>query len=137
MKITKREMFNAIIKMMNGKNATLPVTDGEPYVVTEEDVRKFCEHEIELLNNKRSGSGKPTKTQIENEKIMETIHSVLENAGVGMTISEMMKTDELNAYSNQKLSALCKKMYENEKIQKKIIKKKSFFAVKGVEITEK
>ena len=114
-----------------------PVTDGEPYVVTEEDVRKFCEHEIELLNNKRSGSGKPTKTQIENEKIMETIYSVLENAGVGMTITEMMKTDELNAYSNQKLSALCKKMYENEKIQKKIIKKKSFFAVKGVEITEK
>lgn len=71
------------------------------------------------------------------KKIMETIHSVLENAGVGMTISEMMKTDELNAYSNQKLSALCKKMYENERIQKKIIKKKSFFAVKGVEITEK
>ena len=67
MKITKREMFNAIIKMMNGENATLPVTDGEPYVVTEEDVRNFCEHEIELLNNKRSGSSKSTKTQIENE----------------------------------------------------------------------
>lgn len=61
MKITKREMFNAIIKMMNGEKVTLPVTDGEPYVVTEEDVCHFCEHEIELLNNKRSGSGKPYK----------------------------------------------------------------------------
>lgn len=137
MKITKREMFNAIIKMMNGETVTIPVTEGEPYVVTEEDVCKFCEHEIELLNNKRSGSDKPTKTQKENEKIMEVIYSVLENAGIGMTVSEMMKTDELNAYSNQKLSALCKKMYENERIQKKIIKKKSIFAVKGVEITEK
>lgn len=126
-KRTKRTMYEEIMKM----------AEGEERVATEEEIIAFCEHEIELLNNKRSGSGKPTKTQIENEKIMETIHSVLENAGVGMTISEMMKTDELNAYSNQKLSALCKKMYENERIQKKIIKKKSFFAVKGVEITEK
>ena len=126
-KRTKRTMYEEIMKMAEGKERA----------ATEEEIIAFCEHEIELLNNKRSGSGKPTKTQIENEKIMETIYSVLENAGVGMTITEMMKTDELNAYSNQKLSALCKKMYENEKIQKKIIKKKSFFAVKGVEITEK
>ena len=42
MKITKREMFNAIIKMMNGEKVTLPVTDGEPYVVTEEDVCHFA-----------------------------------------------------------------------------------------------
>lgn len=121
-KRTKRAMYEEIMKMVEGKER----------VATEEEIIAFCEHEIELLNN-----SKPTKTQIENEKIMETIYSVLENAGVGMTITEMMKTDELNAYSNQKLSALCKKMYENEKIQKKIIKKKSFFAVKGVEITEK
>lgn len=126
-KRTKRTMYEEIMKMAEGKER----------VATKEEIITFCEHEIELLNNKRSGSGKPTKTQIENEKIMETIYSVLENAGVGMTIAEMMKTDELNAYSNQKLSALCKKMYENERIQKKIIKKKSFFAVKGVEITEK
>lgn len=126
-KRTKRAMYEEIMKMAEGKGR----------VATKEEIITFCEHEIELLNNKRSGSGKPTKTQIENEKIMETIYSVLENAGVGMTITEMMKTDELNAYSNQKLSALCKKMYENERIQKKIIKKKSFFAVKGVEITEK
>ena len=126
-KMTKRDYFNGLLGVIENHKDSI-----ENY----EDFKAFIEREIELLNKKRSNS-KPTKTQIENEKIMETIYSVLENAGVGMTISEMMKTDELNAYSNQKLSALCKKMYENEKIQKKIIKKKSFFAVKGVEITEK
>lgn len=126
-----------VVGQFKMKNPKPEMAEGKERVATKEEIIAFCEHEIELLNNKRSGSGKPTKTQIENEKIMETIYSVLGNAGVGMTISEMMKTDELNAYSNQKLSALCKKMYENERIQKKIIKKKSFFAVKGVEITEK
>ena len=137
MKMTKREMFNAIIKMMNGEKAMLPVADGEPYVVTEEDVCKFCEHEIELLNNKRSGSGKPTKTQVENEKIKAVIRDMLEVCREPMTISEMQKTEELSAYSNQKLSALCNKMVNDKEIQKKTIKKKSYFAVNGIEIIEK
>ena len=137
MKFTKREMFNAIIKMMNGEKAIFPVVDSEPYVVTEEDVCNFCKHEIELLNNKRSGSGKPTKTQVENEKIKAVIRDMLEVCGEPMTISEMQKTEELSAYSNQKLSALCNKMVKDEEIQKKIIKKKSYFAVNGIEFTEK
>ena len=137
MKFTKREMFNAIIKMMNGEKAIFPVADSEPYVVTEEDVCNFCKHEIELLNNKRSGSGKPTKTQVENEKIKAVIRDMLEVCREPMTISEMQKTEELSAYSNQKLSALCNKMVKDEEIQKKTIKKKSYFAVNGVEITEK
>lgn len=137
MKMTKREMFNAIIKMMNGEKAMLPVADGEPYVVTEEDVCNFCEHEIELLNNKRSGSGKPTKTQVENEKIKAVIRDMLEVCREPMTISEMQKIEELSAYSNQKLSALCNKMVNDEEIQKKTIKKKSYFTVNGIEITEK
>ena len=129
MKITKREMFNAIIKMMNGENATLPVTDGEPYVVTEEDVRNFCEHEIELLNNKRSGSGKPTKTQIENEKIKEKILEVLTDVNEVMTISELMTADGLENYSNQKLSVLCHQLVDEHKVVNTKVKKVSYFKI--------
>ena len=127
MKRTKRTMYEEIMNMAKG----------EEVVVTEEEIIAFCEHEIELLNKKRSGSGKPTKTQVENEKIKAVIKDMLEAGGESMTISEMQKTEELSAYSNQKLSALCNKMVKDEEIQKKTIKKKSYFAVNGVEITEK
>lgn len=127
MKRTKRTMYEEIMNMAKG----------EEVVVTGEEIIAFCEHEIELLNKKRSGSGKPTKTQVENEKIKAVIKDVLEAGGEPMTISEMQKTEELGAYSNQKLSALCNKMVKDEEIQKKTIKKKSYFAVNGIEITEK
>lgn len=140
MKMTKREMFDAIEEMVNGN--VVMVTDnvdGEEVQrkLTAEEVVKFCQHEKELLARKRSGSGKPTKTQAENEKIKAVIRDMLEVCREPMTISEMQKTEELSAYSNQKLSALCNKMVKDEEIQKKTIKKKSYFAVNGVEITEK
>jgi hypothetical protein len=140
--MTKREMFDVIEKMVMGEEVTIKevINENEPTVerkVTVEEVVAFCEHEKELLTRKRSRSDKPTKTQLENEKIKVIIKEVLENAGVGMIISEMQKTEELGAYSNQKLSALCNKMVKDEEIQKKIIKKKPYFAVNGIEITEK
>ena len=127
MKRTKRTMYEEIMNMAKG----------EEVVATKEEIIAFCEHEIELLNKKRSGSGKPTKTQAENEKIKAVIRDMLEVCREPMTISEMMKTDELSAYSNQKLSALCNQMVKHKAIQKKTIKKKSYFAVNGIEIIEK
>lgn len=142
MKMTKREMFDAIEKMVSGEVVMVKevVNENEPSVeraLTAEEVIEFCQHEKELLAKKRSGSGKPTKTQVENEKIKAVIKDMLEASGEPMTISEMQKTEELSVYSNQKLSALCNKMVKDEEIQKKTIKKKSYFAVNGVEITEK
>lgn len=140
MKMTKREMFDAIEKMVNGEVVMVTEqVDGKEIQreLTAEEVVKFCQHEKELLAKKRSGSGKPTKTQVENEKIKAVIKDMLEAGGEPMTISEMQKTEELGAYSNQKLSALCNKMVKDEEIQKKTIKKKSYFAVNGIEITEK
>ena len=64
-KITKKDMFNEIIKMMNGEQMS----------VSAQAVIDFATHEIELLNKKSSSSsGKPTKTQLENEgyKLLST-----------------------------------------------------------------
>ena len=63
-KITKRDMFNEIIKMMNGEQMS----------VSSQAVIDFANHEIELLNKKSSSSsGKQTKTQLENESYKEII----------------------------------------------------------------
>lgn len=91
------------------------------------DLVEFCEKEIERLANRKSTQ---TKNQKENEGIMETIVEVLSEVGEAVTVSELMKADERMAeYSNQKLSALLKKLVEAGKVTKVVDKKKSYFSL--------
>ena len=63
-KMTKKDMLNEIIKMVNG----------EQTAVSTQAIIEFANHEIELLNKKSSSSsGKPTKPQLENEGYKEVI----------------------------------------------------------------
>ena len=109
-KITKREMFTKIREV---------VADNAEMV-------KFIDHEIELLS-KKSGSRKPTKTQIENEYLKETIVNVLEH-DKGMTVSEVLTmSEDFDGMSNQKMSALLKQLVDDKKVIKYAEGKKSLF----------
>ena len=105
-KMTKRDYFNELLEVIENHKDSI-----ENY----EDFKAFIEREIELLNKKRSNS-KPTKTQIENDKIKEKILEVLTNANEVMTISELMTADGLENYSNQKLSVLCHQLVNEYKV---------------------
>ena len=117
-KMTKRDYFNAILAVL----ATVEDTDVS-------GLTAFVNHEIELLENKRS-STKPTKTQTENLAVKETIVSVLKEIGKPVTITEMQKfSAELAEFSCQKLSALLKQLVENNKTVTKVTeKKKTYFS---------
>ena len=117
-KMTKRDYFNAILAVL----ATVEDTDVS-------GLTAFVNHEIELLENKRS-TAKPTKTQTENLAVKETIVSVLKEMGKPATISEMQKfSTELAEFSCQKLSALLKQLVENDKTVTKLTeKKKTYFS---------
>ena len=117
-KMTKRDYFNAILAVL----ATVEDTDVS-------GLTAFVNHEIELLENKRS-STKPTKTQTENLAVKETIVSVLKEIGKPVTITEMQKfSAELAEFSCQKLSALLKQLVENDKTITKVTeKKKTYFS---------
>ena len=117
-KMTKRDYFNAILAVL----ATVEDTDVS-------GLTAFVNHEIELLENKRS-STKPTKTQTENLAVKETIVSVLKEMGKPATITEMQKfSTELAEFSCQKLSALLKQLVENDKTVTKVTeKKKTYFS---------
>ena len=117
-KMTKRDYFNAILAVL----ATVEDTDVS-------GLTAFVNHEIELLDNKRS-STKPTKTQTENLAVKETIISVLKEIGKPVTISEMQKfSTNLAEFSCQKLSALLKQLVENDKTVTKVTeKKKTYFS---------
>lgn len=112
-KMTKKEMF----EMIKG------VCANDTRIV------EFCDHEIELLTRKASKSTM-TKTQKENEGIMEIIVNALKNLDNAVTITELQGAcTELADYSNQKISALLKKLVDSNQVVKTVDKKKSYFSI--------
>lgn len=118
-KMTKRDYFNEVLAIVENAKENI-----ENY----EDIKNFIEHEIELLNKKKSNT-KPTKTQVENEKIKAKILEVLTEINEVMTISELMTADGLEEYSNQKLSALANQLVREKKVVKTSVKKVSYFKI--------
>lgn len=118
-KMTKRDYFNGLLGVIENHKDSI-----ENY----EDFKAFIEKEIELLNKKRSNS-KPTKTQIENEKIKEKILITFEKIDEPVTITELAKMDGLTEYSNQKLSVLCHQLVDEHKVVNTKVKKVSYFKI--------
>ena len=118
-KMTKRDYFNGLLGVIENHKDSI-----ENY----EDFKAFIEREIELLNKKHSNS-KPTKTQIENEKIKEKILIAFEKIDEPVTITELAKMDGLTGYSNQKLSVLCHQLVDEHKVVNTKVKKVSYFKI--------
>ena len=111
-KKTKREFFGEIREI---------VKDNTELVA-------FIDHELELLDKKTSA--KSTKVNTEQVELMGKIVNALNKIGRSVTISELQKENaEMAEYSNQKLSAMLKKLVDNKQVTKMIDKKKSYFMV--------
>ena len=111
-KITKVERFNQL----------KAITE----VAENADLVAFIDHEIELLS-KKSGSKKPTATQIANEGLKATILTVLEGSE-GMTASEVLAgSDEFAGLSNQKITALLRQLVLDGSVTKVTDSKKTLF----------
>ena len=113
-KLTKRERFMQI-KALVSDNAELVA---------------FIDHEIELLNKKNSRSGKPTKTQVENETIKNTILDTLQIIGKPVTVTQLLANDKLNGLSNQRVSALLTQLRKSDKVVRTVEKKVAFYSIK-------
>ena len=112
-KVTKRMRFEQIKSL---------ISDNEELVA-------FIDHEIELLDKKNSRTGKPTKTQVENETIKNTIFNTLQIAGKPMTVTQLLATEELNGLSNQKVSALLTQLRESNKVVRTVEKKVAYYSI--------
>ena len=114
--MTKREMFVAIANVAE--------------VAANEEMMNFINHEIELLDNRKGkGSKGMTKTQKENEGIKELILATLAEKEDKVTVSDLVATDALNGYSNQKISALLRQLVTSGQVEKTMEKKKAFFSL--------
>ena len=125
-KITKRERFEQLMEIVKASE-----------VENSAELVAFIEHEVELLTKKNSRSGKPTKTQVENESIKAQIVSVLESAGKPMTVTQLLAKSELADLSNQKVSALLTQLRKTGRVVRTVEKKVAFYSLADeVENTE-
>jgi len=113
--MTKREMFVAIANVAE--------------VAANEEMMTFINHEIDLLDARKSSKKGLTKTQKENEDVKKTILDVLADFGDKMTVTEMLTDDRLHGFSNQKISALLRQLVISEQVVKEIEGKKAYFSV--------
>ena len=111
-KVTKKDNFEEVIKIAKELGRT--------------DLVEFAQHELDLL--KKKTSTKSTKTNEEQIALMEKIVNALNEIGRSVTITELQKENaEMAEYSNQKLSAMLKKLVDNKQVTKMVDKKKSYF----------
>lgn len=111
--MTKREMFETIATV-NADNA---------------EIVEFCKHEIELLDA-RKGSKSMSKTQKANIEVIENIKAALAEIGSGVTVTNLIAASPaLQGLTNQKVSALLRKMVDEKVVVKTIEGKKALFAL--------
>jgi len=112
--MTKREMFTAIRAI---------VADNAEMVA-------FIDHEIELLDKKKTSAKKPTKTQIENEGFKADIIAYLTEADSPKTIKELQaEVDSLVGLTNQRITHLLTDLVKSETVTKEYVKKVPYFSI--------
>ena len=110
-KMTKREMFE-MIKANHNLSA---------------DEIAFIDHELELLAKKNSAEKKPTAVQVANEGIKADILNGME-IGKKYTITDLMKEIPACAeLSNQRVSALVRKLVTDGAVERTEEKRKAYF----------
>lgn len=117
-KKTQKDFYNEIIEVVREAGR--------------DDLVEFCEDRIEKLAKKGS-STKPTKTQVENEKVKDVILEVL--GEMGSASVTMIATDPRVSATNQKVAALLKQLRESGKVNRIEEKGKAIFTLVD-EVTE-
>lgn len=117
--MTKIEMFKALKEIAEVKaNAEL--------------VEKI-DNEIALLEKRKDRkSGSLTKTQKENLVLIEAIKNFLATVDTPLTVTEIVKQGNFDI-TNQKMSALLKKLVDGGEVEKTIFKKTSYFTYNAPE----
>ena len=84
---------------------------------------------IEQLDKKASAEKKPTKTQLEADALADALYDEMLADGGKLTVSEMLaKFDCVKGMSNQKVSAIVRKLKDANRVVKDVEGRKSLFS---------
>lgn len=121
-KMTKREMFAELTKVVNGAEVT-----------NKEELLNFIAHEVELLDKKNSRSGKPTARQMENEKLKATILAIMKRVDKPMTVTQLLVEIDNSELSNQRVSALVTQLKDSGEVIRTVEKKVAYYSLNSTE----
>ena len=110
-KMTKKDYFNVLAEIVKGAK-----------VENEVEILEFLDRQVELLSKK-------SNVKKENEVLVERVYEALVAVAKPVTVTELQAVEGMNEFSNQKLSALLKKLVDTSRVTKTIDKKKSYFSV--------
>lgn len=122
-KVTKRDIFTEIKGIFEE--------------MKRQDLVEFCNHELIQLDKKANVKKGTTKTQKENEKIMDLIEEMLNQESEPVTITDLInRHSELSEYlteagsplTNQKISALLTLLIKANRVIRTEEKRKAFFS---------
>lgn len=123
-RVTKRERFGEILGILKGMEGT-------------EELVEFVNKEIETLGKRKSAK---TATQKENEVLVEKLFDILAKNAEVMTATQVLEAAQAEGVegvnTNQKVSALLKKLVDAGRVVKVMDKKKAYFSVDANEANE-
>ena len=116
-RVTKKEYFGMVREIVEASG-----------VDNKEDILAFVDREVELLSKRKNGE---TKAQKENAELIEVVYNKLAEMDRPATATEIFNElrDNEAITSNQKVSALLKKLVDDERVVKTADKKKSYFSI--------
>ena len=132
--MTKAQMF-AVVRDFVSANEDL-LTDGlDENELTADEVVAFLNNEIELVNKRNSRKGTNKKTEA-NKAVKDAIVAVLEGSDKALTVTEITKTDTIQAFatedkpvSNAKITALLTQLRKEGLVKREYVKKVAYFSL--------
>ena len=118
-KVTQKDYFNGLIAYLKG--------EGDARFSNEEYI-EFLEGRIAVLDKK--SANRKTKVNEADEELKDAVIETLTALGEPSTVSALMKANErLGAESNQKVSAILRKLIADEKVLRDKDKKTTLFSL--------
>lgn len=117
-KVTQKDYFNGLIAYLKGEDTDF----------TNEEYIEFLEGRIAVLDKK--SANRKTKVNEADEELKDAVIETLTALGEPSTVSALMKANErLGAESNQKISAILRKLIADEKVLRDKDKKTTLFSL--------
>ena len=131
MKLTNKIALEiALNAIENSTLANWSYTQGEDRLeVSKAEAMEKLTKMMEQLDKKASAEKKPTKNQLEADALADALYDEMLAEGGKMTVSEMLtKFDCVKGMSNQKVSAIVRKLKDAGRVVKDVEGRKSLFS---------
>ena len=129
MKMTNKIALEIALTAIDGMNLQEYRMAGTEDTFSAEEAKAKLYKMIEQLDKKASAEKKPTKTQLEAGALADALYDEMLADGGKLTVSDMLaKFDCVKGMSNQKVSAIVRKLKDAGRVVKDVDGRKSLFS---------